>query len=145
MDVLHEKGLTPLRVILGFSLLSTALHYAHNVVRAADYPQVPGISVPVTQVVVAFAWVLFTAFGWLGYRAYRQGRYPRALAFLLVYSLSGLASAGHFLVGDVDVPAFWFATIFTDSAAALALWVFVTWAWSVLNRVTSRDQVSTQH
>jgi predicted cation transporter len=145
MDVLHEKGLTPLRVILGFSLVSTTLHYAHNVIRAADYPQIPGIPVPVTQVVVAFGWVLFTAFGWLGYRAYERGSYPRALAFLLVYSLSGLASAGHFLVGVPRIPAFWFATIFTDSAAALALWVFVTWAWSVLNRVTSRDQVSTQH
>ncbi|MFJ9781409.1 hypothetical protein ACIRSS_17605 [Amycolatopsis sp. NPDC101161] len=145
MDVLQEKGLKPLRVILGFSLLSTTLHYAHNVIRAADYPQIPGISVPVAQVVVAFGWVLFTAFGWLGYRAYERGSYPRALAFLLVYSLSGLASAGHFLVGVPRIPAFWFATIFTDSAAALALWVFVTWAWSVLNRVTSRDQVSTQH
>ncbi|WP_372670102.1 hypothetical protein [Amycolatopsis kentuckyensis] len=145
MDVLQEKGLTPLRVILGFSLLSTTLHYAHNVVRAADYPPLPGVPLLVTQVVVAFGWVLFTAFGWLGYRAYLRRNYPRALVFLLVYSLSGLASAGHFLVGDVNVPAFWFATIFTDSAAALALWVFVTWAWAALNRVTSRDQISTQH
>lgn len=145
MDVLQEKGLTPLRVILGFSLLTTTLHYAHNVIRAADYPQIPGVSVLAAQIVVAFGWVLFTAFGWLGYRAYLRENYPRALAFLLVYSLSGLASAGHFLVGVPRIPAFWFATIFTDSAAALALWVFVTWAWSVLNRVTSRDQVSTQH
>ncbi|MEV4144935.1 hypothetical protein AB0J40_14775 [Amycolatopsis sp. NPDC049691] len=145
MDVLREKGLAPLRVILGFSLLSTTLHYGHNVVRAADYPPLPGVPLLVTQVVVAFGWVLFTAFGWLGYRAYERGSYPRALVFLLVYSLSGLASAGHFLVGEVRIPAFWFATIFTDSAAALALWVFVTWAWSALNRVTSRDQVSTQH
>ncbi|WP_370969080.1 hypothetical protein [Amycolatopsis sp. cg9] len=145
MDVLHEKGLTPLRAILGFSLLTTTLHYAHNVIRAADYPPLPGVPLLVTQVVVAFGWVLFTVFGWLGYRAYERGSYPRALAFLLVYSLSGLASAGHFLAGVPQVPAFWFATIFTDSAAALALWVFVTWAWAVLNRVTSRDQVSTQH
>jgi hypothetical protein len=143
MDVLHEKGLTPLRAILGFSLLSTTLHYAHNVIRVADYPQVPGLPTVVAGVVVAFGWVLFTAFGWLGYRAYVRGRYPRALAFLLVYSLSGLASAGHFLVGVPRIPAFWFATIFTDAAAALALWVFVTWAWTTLNRVIVRDQVST--
>ncbi|GAB3135821.1 hypothetical protein [Amycolatopsis sp. NPDC004378] len=145
MDVLREKGLTPLRVILGFSLLTTTLHYAHNVIRAVDYPQIPGLPVLAAQIVVAFGWVLFTTFGWLGYRAYQRGNYPRALAFLLVYSLSGLASAGHFLVGVPRIPAFWFATIFTDSAAALALWVFVTWAWSVLNRVSVRDQVSTQH
>jgi len=145
MDVLQEKGLNPLRVILAFSLLTTTLHYAHNIIRAADYPQIPGIPVVVAQVVVAFAWVLFTTFGVLGYRAYLGGRYPRALAFLLVYSLSGLVSAGHFLVGVPQVPAFWFATIFTDTAAALALWAFVTWAWSVLNHAPARDQVSTQH
>ena len=145
MDVLQEKGLNPLRAILAFSLLTTTLHYAHNVIRAADYPQIPGIPVVVAAVVVAFGWVLFTAFGVLGYRAYLRGRYPRALGFLLVYSLSGLASGGHFLVGVPQVPAFWFATIFTDAAAALALWVFVAWAWSVLNHAPARDQVSTQH
>ena len=145
MDVLKEKGLTPLRAILGFSLISTTLHYTHNVVREADYPQISGLSVPAAQVLIAFGWVLLTAFGWLGYRAYQRQRYPRALACLLVYSLSGLASAGHFLVGVPRIPAFWFATIFTDSVAALALWVFVTWAWAALNRVTSRDQVSTLH
>jgi hypothetical protein len=145
MDVLREKGLTPLRVILGFSLFSTTLHYTHNVIRVADYPQFPGLPTVVAGAVVAFGWVLFTAFGWLGYRAYEHGRYPRALAFLLVYSLSGLASAGHFLVGVPQIPAFWFATIFTDAAAALALWVFVTWAWTTLDRVTTRDQVSTEH
>src|SRR5438270_162403 len=137
MDVLREKGLTPLRAILGFSLISTTLHYAHNVVREADYPQISGLPVPAAQALIAFGWVLFMAFGWLGYRAYERQRYPRALAFLLVYSLSGLASAGHFLIGVPQIPAFWFATIFTDSAAALALWVFVTWAWATLNRVTA--------
>ncbi len=145
MDVLQEKGLNPLRAILAFSLLTTTLHYTHNVIRGADYPQIPGIPVVAAQVAVAFGWVLFTTFGVLGYRAYLGKRYPRALAFLLVYSLSGLASSGHFLVGVPQVPAFWFATIFTDTAAALALWVFVTWAWSALNHAPARDQVSTQH
>ncbi len=145
MDVLRAKGLGPLRLILAFTLVSTVLHYTHNVVRAADYPQVPGISVPVTQVVVAISWVVFTVFGVLGYRAYGQGRYWRSLAFLLVYSLSGLASAGHFLVGVPQVPAFWFATIFTDTFAAFALWVFVCWAAMRLNRVSVAGQMSTQH
>ena len=143
MDVLQEKGLNPLRAILAFSLLTTTLHYSHNVIRAADYPQTPGLPVVAAQIVVAFGWMLFTTFGVLGYRAYLGGRYPRALAFLLVYSLSGLASAGHFLVGVPQIPAFWFATIFTDAVAALALWGFVTWAWSAMNHAV--DQVSTQH
>jgi len=145
MDVLQEKGLTPLRVILGFSLLSTTLHYTHNTIRVADYPQLPGVPAVVAGVVVAFGWVLFTTFGYLGYRAYTQGRYPRALAFLLVYSLAGMITLGHFLAGVPQIPGFWFATIFTDAAAGIGLWVFLIWAWATLNRVILRDQVSTQH
>ena len=144
MDVLREKGLTPLRVILGFSLLSTTIHYAHNAIRVEDYPQLPGIPALAAGIAVAVVWVLLTTFGWFGYRAYLEGRYPRALAFLLVYSLAGIVTLGHFLTGIPRIPAFFFATIFTDAAAGLALWAFLTWAWSTLNRVSARDQVSTQ-
>ncbi|MEV4598790.1 hypothetical protein AB0K15_15415 [Amycolatopsis sp. NPDC049253] len=137
------NGLTALRVILAFTLLTTTFHYAHNVIRAQDYPQIPGIPVLAAQIVVAFGWVLFTGFGLVGYRWYLKGRYWRALAFLLVCSLGGLAGAGHFLVGVPRIPAFWFATIFTDTAAAIALWLFVSWAAAQLNRVSIRDQAST--
>ncbi|MEV6831414.1 hypothetical protein [Amycolatopsis sp. NPDC051102] len=140
-----DKGLPVLRVILGFSLLSTTLHYAHNALRVADYPQLPGVPVLAAGIVVAVAWVLLTASGWLGYRAYVDRRYSRALGFLLIYSLTGMVTLGHFLTGVPQIPAFWFATIFTDAAAGLALWVFLTWAWTTLNRVTTRDQLSTQH
>ncbi|MEU3622743.1 hypothetical protein [Amycolatopsis coloradensis] len=145
MDVLQGKGLTALRLVMAFTLLSTTLHYAHNVIRAADYPQVEGVPVAVAAVLVVVAYVLFTTFGVLGYRDYLRGRYWRALAFLMVFSLSGLASLGHFLVAVPRIPAFWFATIYTDTAAALLLWVFVTWAATKLNRVTVADQLSTQH
>ncbi|MEU4666401.1 hypothetical protein AB0F91_00190 [Amycolatopsis sp. NPDC023774] len=139
------NGLTALRVILAFTLLTTTFHYAHNVIRAQDYPQIPGIPVLAAQIVVAFGWVLFTGFGLTGYRCYVRGRYWRALGFLLICSLGGLAGAGHFLVGVPRIPAFWFATIFTDAAAAIALWLFVSWAAAQLNRVSIRDQASTQH
>ncbi|WP_394359957.1 hypothetical protein [Amycolatopsis sp. SB7-3] len=135
MEALRTGGLTALRLILAFTLLTTTLHYAHNVIRAADYPQIEGIPVAVAATLVAVAYVVFTAFGLAGYRDYLRGRYWRALAFLMVYSLSGLASLGHFLVAVPQIPVFWFATIYTDTASALALWVFVTWAAAKLNRV----------
>ncbi|RSN47562.1 hypothetical protein DMC64_09885 [Amycolatopsis sp. WAC 04197] len=135
MEALRTGGLTALRLILAFTLLTTTLHYAHNVIRAADYPQIEGIPVAVAATLVAVAYVVFAAFGLAGYRDYLRGRYWRALAFLMVYSLSGLASLGHFLVAVPQIPAFWFATIYTDTASALALWVFVTWAATKLNRV----------
>ncbi len=145
MEALRDRGLTALRLILAFTLLSTTLHYAHNVLRAADYPQVEGVPVAVAAVLVVVAYVVLTTFGVLGYRDYLRGRYWRALAFLMVFSLSGLASLGHFLVDVPRIPAFWFATIYTDTAAALLLWGFVTWAATKLNRVNATDQLSTQH
>lgn len=145
MEALQDRGLTALRLILAFTLLTTMLHYAHNVFAAADYPQVEGVPVGVAAALVAFAYFLFAAFGVLGYRDYLRGRHWRALAFLMVYSLSGLASLGHFLIAVPRIPAFWFATIYTDTASALALWVFVVWAASKLNRVSVGDQISTQH
>ncbi|GAB3718850.1 hypothetical protein GCM10027598_30980 [Amycolatopsis oliviviridis] len=135
MEALRNQGLTALRLILAFTLLSTTLHYAHNVIRAADYPQIEGIPVGVAATLVAIVYFVLTAIGLLGYRDYLRGRYWRALGFLMVFSLSGLASLGHFLVGVPQVPAFWFATIFTDGASALMLWGFVIWASAKLNRV----------
>lgn len=143
MDDVMGKALNPLRVILGFTLLTTTLHYGQNVISAASYPPVAGISLGVTRLLVALAWVLTTICGALGYRAYVRGRYWPALTFLLVYSLAGVGSAGHFLVGVPQVPAFWLATIFTDVLASLVIWGFVMWAASKLNRVTSGDQLST--
>ncbi|OXM46911.1 hypothetical protein [Amycolatopsis alba] len=137
MEALRSRGLTALRLILAFTLLSTTLHYAHNVIRAADYPQIEGIPVGVAATLVAIVYFVLTAIGLLGYRDYRRGRYWRALAFLTVFSLSGLASLGHFMVGVPRIPAFWFATIFTDGASALLLWGFVIWASAKLNRVAT--------
>jgi hypothetical protein len=77
----------------------------------------------------------------IGYRRYVSRRYWPALAFLLVYWLSGLATMGHFLVGVPDVPVFWFATVFTDTLAAVAVWAFVVWGAVQLGR--ARDHAPT--
>ncbi|OXM51264.1 hypothetical protein CFP71_25765 [Amycolatopsis thailandensis] len=141
MEALRTQGLTALRLILAFTLLSTTLHYAHNVIRVADYPQIEGIPVGVAAALVAIVYFVLTAIGLAGYRDYLRGRYWRALVLLMVFSLSGLASLGHFLAGVPRIPAFWFATIFTDGAAALLLWGFATWAAAKLNRVPTPAQV----
>ncbi|RZQ61877.1 hypothetical protein EWH70_22565 [Amycolatopsis suaedae] len=121
-------------MVLGFSVLSTGLHYAHNVFAIDQYPPVPGLSDLVAQILVAGAWVLLTAAGAVGYLRYTQRRYWAANAFLLVYSLSGLGSLGHFVIDVPNIPAFWFATIVTDALAAAAIWGFVMWTASMLGR-----------
>ncbi|GAA3556002.1 hypothetical protein GCM10022222_44510 [Amycolatopsis ultiminotia] len=145
MDVLREKGHPPLRAILVFSVLSTAFHYWHMVLQPRAYPPVEGLNETVGQVGVAVAWVVFTVIAVFGYRAYLQGRYRRALVLLLVYSLSGVATAGHFLLGVSGLPGGWMVPLWGDVVAALALWAFVVWAWSVLNRASVAERVSTQH
>ncbi|WP_370945051.1 hypothetical protein AB5J62_39015 [Amycolatopsis sp. cg5] len=134
-------GLPVLRVILGFSLLSTTLHYGHNAIALDQYPAVEGLGGVLGQLFIVFAWLLFTTFGVLGYRRYARKMDWTALAFLAVYALAGLSTMGHFLVGPVNLPAFWFATIFTDSVAGLAIWAFVVWAATRLSAV--RSHVST--
>ena len=76
------------------------------------------------------SWPLLTAIGLLGYRLYSRRRYPAAHACLTLYSLTGIATLGHFLDGSPNIPAFWYATIFTDGLAGFAVLAFT--AWSVL-------------
>jgi hypothetical protein len=120
----HDRRRSLLRAILAFSVLSTALHYSHNFVEIDQYPD-GLVSGEVTQVAILISWPLLTAIGLAGYRLYSLGRYPTAHACLVAYSFTGLITPGHFLDGSPDIPAFWYATIFTDALAGLAVIVFV--------------------
>ena len=79
---------TALRLILGFSILSTAAHYTHNFIRMDDYPG-GGVGV---QVAIVLSWPLLTAIGLYGYRLYAAGRFPG----LVVCAIAGARLAGTF-------------------------------------------------
>ena len=64
-------GLTALRLILGFSIVSTATHYTHNFVAVDDYPG----GGPALQVAIVLSWPALTAIGLYGYRLYTEGRF----------------------------------------------------------------------
>jgi hypothetical protein len=81
-----------------------------------------------TRVAIVLAWPLLTAIGLLGYRRYRERRYREARVALATYSLTGLATAGHFLYGNPKIPAFFYATLFTDVLTALSVLVFLAWS-----------------
>lgn len=111
-------------MILGFSILSTGAHYAHNFVRMDDYPGGgPGV-----KVAILLSWPLLTAIAVHGYRLYAAGRYREAHICLLLYAPLGLLTPAHFLYGEPDIPAFFYATIFTDGIAGLAVVGFVVWS-----------------
>jgi hypothetical protein len=102
------------------------LHYTHNFVAIEDYPG-GGTGI---QVAIILSWPLLTAIGLYGYRLYSEGRYREAHVCLLLYAPLGLLTPAHFLYGEPDAPAVFYATIFTDGLAGLALLGFVAWSAS---------------
>ena len=125
-------GLTALRLILGFSIVSTATHYTHNFVAVDDYPG----GGPALQVAIVLSWPALTAIGLYGYRLYTEARFREARICLLLYAPLGLLTPAHFLSGEPDVPPIFYATIFTDGLAGLAIAGFVV--WSALSGPSSR-------
>ena len=81
------------------------------------------------KVAIVLSWPL-TAIGLYGYRLYAAGRFREAHICLLLYAPLGLLTPAHFLYGDPDIPAFFYATIFTDALAGLAVVGFVVWSAS---------------
>ena len=119
-------GQTALGLILCFSIASTATHYIHNFVAVEDYPG----GGPALQAAIVLSWPLLTAIGLYGYRLYTEGRLREAHICLLLYAPLGLLTPAHFLSGNPDVPAVFYATIFTDGLAGLAVVGFVAWSAS---------------
>ncbi len=120
----HERTLA---AILAFSILSTGAHFTHNYVEIDNYPD-DLVSGDVVRVAILLTWPLLTAVGLAAYRLFVRGSYDRAWPLLAIYSFTGLSTLGHFLDGSPDIPAFWFATIFTDALAGAAVLWFALWS-----------------
>ena len=119
----RERRLAVLRWVLAFGILSTGLHFTHNFVAIDQYPD-NLVSGTVVQVAILLFWPLFTGLALFAYRLYRQGRYREAHPILIAYGFFGLTTLGHFLDGKPDIAPFWFATIFTDALAGIAVLAF---------------------
>ena len=128
MSDAHDRRRRVLRWVIGFLMVSTALHYTHNFVAIEDYPQASFPSNVVVQVGILVSWPLLTAIGLWGYRRYAHGRHGDAHRALLTYSVLGWFTLGHFTQGNPDIPPFWYATIVTDALGAAALTAWVAWS-----------------
>ncbi len=123
----QRHRLTVLKMILAASIISTGIHYTHNFVAVNRYPG-PKDLYTATRVAIVVAWPLLTLIGLTGYRRYREQRYSEAYVCLAVYSTTGIVTLGHFLYGNPRIPAFFYATLFTDALAGLAVLAFVLWS-----------------
>ena len=119
-----------LRVLLGFTIAESFVHYLDNTVRYDDYsvddPSLLGKLV--VQWVIPVAWILFTVTAVIGYRRFRQGQWSLAAMWLAVYSLSGLISIGHYLdISVSDLSPFQNMFVFLDIAAGALVLAFAIW------------------
>lgn len=119
--------LTLLKAITAFGIVSTGLHYTHNFLAVDDYPQASYIDGDGVRLAIVALWPLLTAVGLLGVRLYARGRARAASVCLALYSATGISTLGHFTEGNPDIPAFFYATIFTDGLAGFAVLAFAVW------------------
>ena len=125
--VTEERRFRLLRLILGFGILSTGLHFTHNFVAIDQYPD-DLVSGTVVRVAILVSWPVFTGLALYAYRLYSQGRRREAHPLLFAYAFFALTTLGHFLDGTPDIAPFWFATIFTDALAGAAVLAFTLWS-----------------
>jgi hypothetical protein len=111
----------------------TLFHFTDNFVSVEDYPRPDWQSATFVQVGVLVTWPLFAAFGVLGYRNYRRGRFPQAHIYLIASSYLGLISLLHFTAGPPDeLTTRGLVSVLIDGVAgATVLGVTI---WSILAR-----------
>lgn len=127
MRVDERRTTIVLRAILAASILSTAIHYTHNFIAVKHYPGPGGSFYTVIRVAIVVAWPLLTYIGLTGYRRFTEGRYQEARAAFITYSYTGLTSILHFAFGNPKIPAFFYATLFTDFLTGLSVLLFALW------------------
>ncbi len=128
-----------LRTLLVAAVLLSVAHYADNAINLERYPG----SDDVSEATIVAAWLLLTPFAGLGYWLYRRRRIAAAAASLAVYSLSGLASIGHYSYGfPGDLALGRHALIWIDIALGAAVLAFAVRAYGRRDAATPRAPAS---
>jgi hypothetical protein len=104
--------------VYGFASL---LHFTHNALFVADYPNLPRW---VTPSIVAATWLTISAIGLLAWLALRSGARGLGLCLLAVYALFGFDAFGHYGLAPFDAHSIAMnVTILFEGASAIALFV----------------------
>jgi hypothetical protein len=114
-----------LKLILIVSIISTAIHFTDNYRFIDLYPQPSWITAPS----IYQSWIILTGIGIAGYWLYKFRKFWLAYVCLITYSLTGLASPGHYLYGSLSQFSLkMHLFIWTDGLAGLAVVGFVLWS-----------------
>lgn len=121
-----ERKLQPLLLSLWIvSVVSTSIHYTDNFLFFEKYPQPEWITLPSIYI----SWIILTAIGFAGYWLYRNKRFWLAYVCLVIYSLTGLSSLGHYFYGAMyEFSAKMHLFIWTDGLTGLAVLGFTLWS-----------------
>ena|SRR5688572_3147727 len=92
---MHRPRTLPPRVLTWTYVyaLASLVHFAHNALFAAAYPNLPGW---VTPSVVVATWLAISAIGVLAWLALRSGARPLGLGLLAIYACFGLDAFAHY-------------------------------------------------
>lgn len=120
--------LSTLQALLGAAVVVSVVHYLDNTVRWDDFlAEDPGDRslTFITRWMIPTAWLLLTACAVMGYRRFRERRWPQAAAWLGAYSASGLFGLGHYLdLAPSDLSGFQNAHVITDIVLGTAVLAF---------------------
>lgn len=116
-----------LNLVFWVSVVLSVLHYTDNTVRFAVYDKGDSpLIVGAWQIVLG--WVIFTAIGILAYLRTRQERWWPAVAFMALYSLTGLVSFGHYGLAPFSAyDPLQHTMILTDIVAGFGVLGFALW------------------
>lgn len=128
LEVKHQRLL---KTLLIASIISTGIHFTDNYLFIERYPQPNWITPPS----IYQSWLILTAVGITAYWLYQYRKFWLSYGCLLVYSLTGLASPGHYLYGSLSqFSAKMHFFIWTDGLTGLAILGFIIWSALVLKQ-----------
>lgn len=114
-----------LLIVLALNVVSTMFHYTDNALFLNQYPGPEWF----TPAVVLIAWFTMTPFGLVGYWLYTKELFWAAYLCLSFYSITSVASPGHYLFPAIAPFSLKMHTlIWFDALAGLALISFILWS-----------------
>ena len=133
-----RKRVDGLLVLMLVYAAASLLHFVHNAVFIADYPNLPGW---ISASGIYLTWFGITAIGIIGYLLVRSGKYLLGLVTIAVYGIFGLDGLDHYLLAPISAHSLMMnLTIWLEAGSALIVLIVVGWLLVSHYRVVSQNR-----